>query len=33
MAKDYEHLMQTGETLVYLAMSCVMLRRLARTTT
>jgi transposase len=33
MAKDYEHLMQTGEMLVYMAMSRVMLRRAAKTAT
>jgi transposase len=33
MAKDYEHLMQTGEMLTYMAMSRVMLRRLAKAAT
>jgi hypothetical protein len=33
MTKDYEHLMQTGEMLTYMAMPRVMLRRLANTTT
>jgi putative transposase len=31
MAKDYERLVQTGEMLTYMAMSRVMLRRLAKT--
>jgi len=33
MAKDYEYLMQTGEMLTYMAMSRVMLRRLAKAAT
>jgi hypothetical protein len=33
MAKDYEHLTSTGEMLVYMAMSRVMLRRAAKTAT
>jgi hypothetical protein len=33
MARDYEHLMQTGEMLTYMAMSRVMLRRSAKTAT
>ena len=30
MSKDYERLAETGETLVYVAMSRLMVRRLAR---
>ena len=30
MSKDYERLAETGETLVYVAMSHLMVRRLAR---
>jgi transposase len=33
MARDYEHLMQAGEMLTYMAMSRVMLRRLAKAAT
>jgi putative transposase len=33
MARDYEHLVQTGEMLTYMAMSRVMLRRSANTKT
>ena len=33
MAKDYEHLMQTGEMLTNIAMSRVMLQRHAKATT
>jgi len=30
LAKDYERLVKTGEMLLYLAMSCILLRRLTR---
>jgi hypothetical protein len=33
MAKDYEHLVRTGEMLTYMAMSRVMLRRSAKAAT
>jgi putative transposase len=32
LARDYEHLPHTGETMIHAAMSRIMLRRLARTT-
>jgi len=30
MSKDYERLAQTSEAFIYVAMTCLMLRRLAR---
>jgi putative transposase len=32
LGRDYEHLPHTGETMIYAAMSRIMLRRLARST-